>query len=53
MLLHSPRELVPFLTARHCSRNRSNEERWWQGIALRKEYYEISLRREQSDTVRF
>ena len=53
MLLHSPRELVPFLTAKHCIRNRSNEERWWQGIALRKEYYEISLRREQSDTVRF
>ncbi len=53
MLLHSPRELVPFLTARHCSRNRSNEERWWQGIALRKEYFEISLRQEQSDTVLF
>ncbi len=53
VLLHAPRELVPFLKARHCSRNRSNEERWWQGIALRQEYYEISLGREQSDTVRF
>jgi tetratricopeptide (TPR) repeat protein len=53
MLLHSPRELVPFLTARHCSRNCSNEERWWQGIALRKEYHEICLRQEQSDTGRF
>jgi hypothetical protein len=53
VLLHSPRELVPFLKARHCSRNRSNEERWWEGIALRQEYYEISLGREQSDTVRF
>jgi tetratricopeptide (TPR) repeat protein len=52
-LLHAPRELVPFLKARHCSRNRSNEERWWQGIALRQEYYEISLGREQSDTLRF
>lgn len=51
MLLHSPRDLVPFLAARHCSRSRSNEERWWQGIALRNEYYEISLRQEQSDTV--
>ena len=53
MLLHSPRELIPFLIARHCDKNRTNEERWWQGIALRKEYFEISLRREPSDTVHF
>lgn len=52
-LLHSQRELVPFLKARQCTPKRSNEERWWQGIALRQEYYEISLEREQSDTLRF
>ena len=52
-LLHSPRELVPFLKARQCSRKRSNEDRWWQGIAIRDEYYEITLGREQSDTWRF
>lgn len=53
MLLHSPRELVPFLTARQCTPKRSNEERWWQGIALRQEYYELSLKQEQCDTLRF
>jgi len=53
MLLRSPRELVPFLKARQCTPKRSNEERWWQGIALHHDYYEISLGREQSDIWRF
>jgi len=53
MLLHSSRELVPFLKARQCTRKRSNEDRWWQGIAIRHEYYEISLGLEQSDTLCF
>ncbi len=53
MLLHSPRELVSFLKARQCTRKRSNEDRWWQGIAIRDECYNISLGLEQSDTMRF
>lgn len=51
--LHSPEELTPFLIASKCSRNHSDDEFCWLGIALRKEYYEISLRREQSDAVSF
>ncbi len=52
-LLHSYKELIPFLKTRKCVQGRSNQGRWWQGIALRHEYKEISLGYERGDTWRF